>query len=103
MLFHGRGGTVGRGGGHSNKAILALPSVSNTGRIRFTEQGEIISFRYSLPDITRRHLEQIVNAVVRVTAGEGQKAIKEGDETQVIMDKMRTEERSVGNEGGAWE
>ncbi len=88
MLFHGRGGTVGRGGGHSNKAILALPSVSNTGRIRFTEQGEIISFRYSLPDITRRHLEQIVNAVVRVTAGEGQKAIKEGDETQVIMDKL---------------
>src|SRR5690625_4763911 len=84
MLFHGRGGTVGRGGGHSTKAIRALPSVSNTGRIRFTEQGEIISFRYSLPDITRRHLEQIVNAVVRVTAGEGQKAIKEGDETQVI-------------------
>lgn len=88
MLFHGRGGTVGRGGGHSNRAILALPSVSNTGRIRFTEQGETISFRYSLPDITRRHLEQIVNAVVRVTAGEGQKAIKEGDKTQVIMNEL---------------
>lgn len=87
-LFHGRGGTVGRGGGRSNRAILALPSISNTGRIRFTEQGEIISFRYSLPDITRRHLEQVVNAVVRVTAGEGQKAIKDGDETQVIMNRI---------------
>ncbi len=87
-LFHGRGGTVGRGGGRSNRAILALPTVSNNGRIRFTEQGEIISFRYSLPDITRRHLEQVVNAVVRVTAGEGQKAIIHGDETETIMDRI---------------
>ncbi|WP_234567242.1 phosphoenolpyruvate carboxylase [Rhodohalobacter sp. 614A] len=87
-LFHGRGGTVGRGGGRSNRAILALPSISNNGRIRFTEQGEIISFRYSLPEITRRHLEQIVNAVARVTGGEGQKEIKKGDETEVIMDKI---------------
>lgn len=87
-LFHGRGGTVGRGGGRSNRAILALPSISNNGRIRFTEQGEIISFRYSLPDITRRHLEQVVNAVARVTGGEGQKEIKEGDETEVIMNEI---------------
>lgn len=69
-LFHGRGGTVGRGGGRSNQAILALPPVSNNGRIRFTEQGEVISFRYSLPSITRRHLEQIVNAMIRVTIAE---------------------------------
>lgn len=66
-LFHGRGGTVGRGGGRSNQAILALPPISNNGRIRFTEQGEVISFRYSLSSITRRHLEQIVNAMIRVT------------------------------------
>jgi len=87
-LFHGRGGSVGRGGGRSNRAILALPSISNNGRIRFTEQGEIISFRYSLPDIARRHLEQIVNAVARVTAGEGQKALQEGDNTEEIMNKI---------------
>ena len=87
-LFHGRGGSVGRGGGRSNRAILALPSISNNGRIRFTEQGEIISFRYSLPEITRRHLEQIVNAVARVTAGEGQKAVEEGDETEQIMNQV---------------
>jgi len=66
-LFHGRGGTVGRGGGRSNEAILALPPVSNNGRIRFTEQGEVISFRYSLTSIAHRHLEQIVNAVIRIT------------------------------------
>jgi len=87
-LFHGRGGSVGRGGGRSNRAILGLPSISNNGRIRFTEQGEIISFRYSLPEITRRHLEQIVNAVSRVTAGEGQKPIVEGDRTEEIMDRI---------------
>ena len=87
-LFHGRGGSVGRGGGRSNRAILALPSISNNGRIRFTEQGEIISFRYSLPEIAQRHLEQIVNAVARVTAGEGQKALKEGDGTEQIMDQI---------------
>ncbi len=87
-LFHGRGGSVGRGGGRSNRAILALPSISNNGKIRFTEQGEIISFRYSLPEITRRHLEQVVNAVARVTAGEGQKAVEEGDETEQIMNRI---------------
>ncbi len=67
-LFHGRGGTVGRGGGRANQAILAMPPVVHNGRIRFTEQGEVISFRYALPDITRRHLEQIVNAMIVSTA-----------------------------------
>lgn len=66
-LFHGRGGTVGRGGGQSNQAIVAMPAVANNGRIRFTEQGEVISFRYMLPSITHRHLEQIVNAMATVT------------------------------------
>lgn len=63
-FFHGRGGTVGRGGGRSNRAILATPSDSRGGRIRMTEQGEVISFRYGLPGITHRHLEQLVNAMI---------------------------------------
>lgn len=64
-LFHGRGGTVGRGGGRANQAISALPENSRNGRIRFTEQGEVISFRYAQTAIAHRHLEQIVNAVLK--------------------------------------
>ncbi|MFK7960943.1 MAG: phosphoenolpyruvate carboxylase [Phycisphaerales bacterium] len=67
-LFHGRGGTVGRGGGRANRAILAAPKASRTGRIRFTEQGEVISFRYALPAIAHRHLEQVVSGMITATA-----------------------------------
>lgn len=67
-LFHGRGGSVGRGGGRANQAMLALPPVCHSGRVRFTEQGEVISFRYAHPRIAHRHIEQIVNAMIRATA-----------------------------------
>ncbi|MFA6044210.1 MAG: phosphoenolpyruvate carboxylase [Phycisphaerales bacterium] len=64
-FFHGRGGTVGRGGGRAGRAILASPPAARSGRLRFTEQGEVISFRYALPQIAHRHLEQILNAAIR--------------------------------------
>jgi phosphoenolpyruvate carboxylase len=63
-FFHGRGGTVGRGGGRANRAILSQPPGSFDGRIRFTEQGEVISFRYGVPPLGHRHMEQIVSAAL---------------------------------------
>jgi len=71
-LFHGRGGTVGRGGGRANQAILSMPASVKNGRIRFTEQGEVISFRYGIEDLARRHLEQIVSATIRSVAEEAE-------------------------------
>ena len=69
-LFHGRGGTVGRGGGRANQAIFAMPKSSQNGRMRFTEQGEVISYRYANAEIAHRHLEQIVNAMLQTGSQE---------------------------------
>ncbi len=63
-LFHGRGGTIARGGGPANRAILAQPPGTVNGRIRITEQGEVINERYGHPIIAQRHLEQLVHAVL---------------------------------------
>ena len=63
-LFHGRGGTVARGGGPANRAVLAQPAGTVGGRLRLTEQGEVIDERYGHPAIARRHLEQMVHAVL---------------------------------------
>lgn len=62
-MFHGRGGSIGRGGGNANEAILAQPKGTVNGKIRITEQGEMISTKYQYKEVALRTFEQIINAV----------------------------------------
>jgi len=64
-LFHGRGGSISRGGGPMNDALLALPNETVTGQVKFTEQGEAIAEKYAQPSIARRNVEQMLNAQLR--------------------------------------
>lgn len=85
-LFHGRGGSIGRGGGPTNRAILSQPPGSLHGRIKITEQGEVIAYRYSNPDIAMRHLQQVVNAVILMLGAPPDKPIQ--TEWQAAMESL---------------
>ncbi len=63
-LFHGKGGSIDRGGGESHRHLRAQPHASHGGQIRITEQGEVISLKYSNPQIALRNLEQLTSAVI---------------------------------------
>ena len=67
-IFHGRGGTIARGGGPANRGIRAQPPGSIDGRFRLTEQGEVIAARYSNLALAHRHLEQLVHAVLMASS-----------------------------------
>ena len=94
-LFHGRGGTIGRGGGRANRAILAAPPESQSGPIRFTEQGEVISFRYALPAIAHRHLEQITSAMIVAAHGSRHRASSEPDGAGEAMERIAATSRAA--------
>ena len=63
-FFHGKGGSIDRGGGMSHRSLRAQPHAAHGGRIRITEQGEVVSFKYSNPVIAQRNLEQLTTAVI---------------------------------------
>ncbi|HET9051626.1 MAG TPA: phosphoenolpyruvate carboxylase, partial [Candidatus Dormibacteraeota bacterium] len=67
-LFHGRGGSVSRGGGPSHEALLAQPPGAVGGRVKLTEQGEVLYYRYSRPEVAAHHLELVVAAVWEAAA-----------------------------------
>ncbi|WP_253736735.1 phosphoenolpyruvate carboxylase [Halohasta salina] len=95
-LFHGRGGSISRGGGPMNKALLALPNETVTGQVKFTEQGEAIAEKYGNERIAERNLEQMLDAQIRARHNALQEPIEEvPDEWAEAMDTMATAARSA--------
>jgi len=93
-FFHGRGGTVSRGGGRITSAILSAPQGSVRGRLRVTEQGEAINAKYGLRGIAMRTLEQTVSAVILASALPRAKETRDA-EGAAIMDEIARESRSA--------
>ncbi len=92
-IFHGRGGSVGRGGGPAYEAVLAQPKDTIDGRIKITEQGEVLASKYSLPGLALYHLETLVTAVILSSLlGSGFDDIGPWNE---IMEELAGRSRSV--------
>ena len=95
-IFHGRGGALGRGGGPTNRAILGQAPGSVDGRLKLTEQGEVIAANYADPTIARRHLEQMTGAILLASTPEHdarlERALVAG---RPIMDELSATSRAA--------
>ena len=87
-LFHGRGGSVGRGGGPSYEAILAQPAGAVSGQIRITEQGEVIASKYGKPDVGRRNLEVLVAATLEATLLDNENHAESAEGFYGVMERI---------------
>ena len=96
-LFHGRGGAIGRGGGPTHRAVLAAPAGAVDGRLKLTEQGEVIAARYANPVIARRGLEQVTSATLLADAQEPDEiataATAATADGRAVMDELAAEAR----------
>jgi len=95
-IFHGRGGAIGRGGGPTNRAILGLAPGSVDGRLKLTEQGEVVAANYSDATIARRHLEQATGAVLLASTPEHAARLERALATGTpILDELAATSRTV--------
>ena len=100
-FFHGRGGSLGRGGGPAAKSVLSLPEDSFNGTLRITEQGEILSDRYDNPHIASRHLEQLACAVLSKLSDDSAVDSSPWQETiQQLADQSRAAYRELVDHSG---
>ena len=95
-IFHGRGGAIGRGGGPTHRAILAQAPGSVDGRLKLTEQGEVIAGRYANPIVARRELEQLTGATLRASVPEHEAALARAEATGgPILDELSATARDA--------
>ena len=87
-LFHGRGGTVGRGGGPAYQAILAQPPGSVHGQLRITEQGEMVAAKYAQPASARRNLETLLTATIEASCLDGEHLEGDGPRFTAAMEEL---------------
>ncbi len=95
-LFHGRGGAIGRGGGPANRAILGLAAGSVNGRLKLTEQGEVIAANYADPGIALRHLEGLTAATLVASSPGHAAAVASAEATGApILDELAATSRAT--------